>query len=271
MLSGCGQQFENKYSEHCTKMNIQTPSWCQCVGSTLDKSLTSEQKDLILNGANGNVNLSNISVAIGAAKPILEATNSCTTNENKANFAKLSPEQQCKAAKSQALKSAEPYFLALMKGERGMSVSGYQEALSATKLASSICKLENYSVNDLLNESQLTSSGFALKELSNKNLDQQVQKSDFKKGWYVELAGFGMSPEAKARVIELTNEINEKNIAQSIGIETKDGNFSVISITPYNNSDQAQEAATNFENQFAKKGLRLDASVIGSSEIKNKL
>jgi hypothetical protein len=179
LLSGCGQNFEKKYTEICTKVNIQTESWCQCMGSTLDKTLTSEQKDLMLNVANGNANLSNISAVIGAAKPILEATDSCTTQDNKVNFAKLSPEDQCKAAKLQALKSSEPYFLALMKGERGMSVSGYQEAISATKLANSICGLNDYSVNDLLGESELTSSGFILKEI-NKVSNSKKTEDEFK-------------------------------------------------------------------------------------------
>ena len=166
LLSGCGQNFEKKYSENCSKLNIQTTSLCQCMGNTLDKTLTSEQKDIILNGANGNLNLNNISAAIGVTKPILEATNSCSKQENAANFAKLSPEDQCKAAKLQALKSSEPYFMALMNGERGLSVRGYQEAISATKMASSICKIDNYGVNELLGEAQLTSSGFVLKENS---------------------------------------------------------------------------------------------------------
>jgi hypothetical protein len=86
------------------------------------------------------------------------------SQDNEVSFSNRSPEDRCRTAKKQALKSSEPFFLAIMKGERGMSVPGYQEAISATKSAGLVCGIDNYTYVDLLNESEFTSSGFALKD-----------------------------------------------------------------------------------------------------------
>jgi hypothetical protein len=86
------------------------------------------------------------------------------SQDSDVSFSNRSPEDRCRTAKIQALKSSEPFFLALMKGERGMNVTGYQEAISATKAAGLECGIDNYTYSNLLNESEFTGSGFALKQ-----------------------------------------------------------------------------------------------------------
>ena len=101
------------------------------------------------------------------------------SQDNVLNYSNSSPEDRCRAAKIQALKSSEPFFVALMKGERGMSVTGYQEAISATKAAGLVCGIDNYTYSNLLNESEFTGSGFALKQDKEiKNSASEITKSD---------------------------------------------------------------------------------------------
>ena len=101
------------------------------------------------------------------------------SQDNEVSFSNLSPEDRCRTAKKQALKSSEPFFLAIMKGERGMSVPGYQEAISATKSAGLVCGIDNYTYVDLLNESEFTSSGFALKDKKEiKTSRNEIAKSE---------------------------------------------------------------------------------------------
>jgi hypothetical protein len=166
LLASCSQQFERKYTENCVKMNLQTPEWCQCVAQKLDVSLTREQKDLMLNGSN-NVNLSNVANAVGAVKPSMEAVNSCTEKVNSDSFAKLSPAEQCKFSKIQALKASEQFLMNLQNGARGMSVPGLQESTAAITIVRTACGIEGYSITDLLRETELTANGFVLKEISN--------------------------------------------------------------------------------------------------------
>jgi hypothetical protein len=101
------------------------------------------------------------------------------SQDNEVSFSNRSPEDSCRTAKKQALKSSEPFFLAIMKGERGMSVPGYQEAISATKSAGLVCGIDNYTYVDLLNESEFTSSGFALKDKKDiKTSRNEIAKSE---------------------------------------------------------------------------------------------
>lgn len=101
------------------------------------------------------------------------------SQDNELSFSNRSPEDRCRTAKKQALKSSEPFFLAIMKGERGMSVPGYQEAISATKSAGLVCGIDNYTYIDLLNDSEYTASGFALKdEKEKKTIRSEIAKSD---------------------------------------------------------------------------------------------
>ena len=101
------------------------------------------------------------------------------SQDNDVSFSNRSPEDRCRTAKIQALKSSEPFFLALMKGERGMNVTGYQEAISATKAAGLVCGIDNYTYSNLLNESEFTGSGFALKhEKEIKTSRSEIAKSE---------------------------------------------------------------------------------------------
>jgi hypothetical protein len=122
------------------------------------------------------------------------------SQDNEVSFSNRSPEERCTNAKKQALKSSETFFLAIMKGERGMNVPGYQEAISATKSAGLVCGIDNYTYIDLLNDSELTASGFALKdEKERKNIRSEIAKSNT-------LAKTLASLELKSKVNELNGD-----------------------------------------------------------------
>jgi hypothetical protein len=90
-----------------------------------------------------------------------------------------SPEEQCIASKTDALKTALPYMMALMKGARGMAIPGRIEADKAINKVKIACNNPNYSLSDLIEESELTEAGFVLKQRKNKvNQTSNIKSSD---------------------------------------------------------------------------------------------
>lgn len=73
-------------------------------------------------------------------------------------------EETCIASKSQGLKTSLPFMMALMQGSRGMTVPGRVESDNAIKSIQRACANPNYSISDLIKESELTNSGFVLIE-----------------------------------------------------------------------------------------------------------
>lgn len=92
-----------------------------------------------------------------------KSNNEVGQSNNVESTASKNPEVICKSSKLLALKASEPYLMNLMKGSRGMSVPGYAEAEAAVKSVALACGVEKYSVNELLDEAELTNSGFVLK------------------------------------------------------------------------------------------------------------
>jgi hypothetical protein len=73
LLQGCGSEFENSYKEGCTKEGKYSSQRCKCVASILDKSLSGEQKKIMLNP--GDVR--NLSKLLDLIEPSLNALDKC--------------------------------------------------------------------------------------------------------------------------------------------------------------------------------------------------
>ena len=74
-LGGCGSKFENAYTESCAQEGKYSKQRCRCVAGILDKSLSAEQKQLVLNP--GDISLNNMGAAFSLIKPSLEALDLC--------------------------------------------------------------------------------------------------------------------------------------------------------------------------------------------------
>ncbi len=174
---GIMPNFESEFTANCTKAGLQTESWCSCVARELDGVLTQEQKTLAIKGAS-SPSPSAVATAIGTINPTLKAAEVCTRKEREESFAKLSPADQCKAAKAEALKASEPYRLALLRGARGQSVPGLRESEDAIRKAGDVCGIANYSLTALLEEGENGQSKLSNEE-SYLKLRENLLKSDW--------------------------------------------------------------------------------------------
>ena len=99
----------------------------------------------------------------------------------------------------------------------------------------------------------------------------QSKKHAIETGWYIELAGFGDSDEAKNRVIELNKEFETLKVVWTYPVKTQRGTYSIVVDKAFQSESDAGTQRTKFEELFGKKGIRLDSSLISSSEINSRI